>query len=94
MSATSVSLYQPAEMPGIQPNRCGFALLFPYAIYETVKSVAKTAFFLIGALFCAGCSQALNEKTIEHAKNTLFNLIMIPVSILGIIYPSWINRLQ
>ncbi len=92
--AISISHSQPFDLPSIQPNRCGFALLFPYAIYETVKSIAKTAFFLMGAVFCAGCSRALNEKTVEHAKNALFNLIMIPVALLGIIYPSWINRLQ
>lgn len=94
MSATPIYLSPPSGIAGIEPNRCGFALLFPYAIYETVKSVAKTTFFLIGAIFCAGCSRSFNEKTVEHAKNALFNLIMIPVSILGIIYPGWINRLQ
>jgi len=94
MSAIQVSLSQPNEITGIQPNRCGFALLLPYAIYETIKSVAKTALFWIGIVFCAGFSRVFNEKTVEHAKNSLFNLIMIPVAILGIIYPSWINKLQ
>ncbi len=93
MSVVTISSAAP-ERPGIQPNRCGFALLAPYALYETVKSIAKTVFFLIGAIFCLGCSRPLNEKTVEHAKNCLFNMIMIPVAILGIIYPSWINRLQ